>query len=892
MSNDAAQPSAEIPRLIAGRYQLGRPLGKGTYGQVFYGEDIKFDPPRAVAVKLLHPQFLSDAQSREDVRREASVLARFHHPNILRVSDFEISPEMAYIVTDFAEGGSLANKIRPEPGAPPMPLPLNEVVYYLEQIASALDEAHNLGLIHRDIKPLNILLDRAGRPLLADFGLATVLSGTSSSMVDLSASGTPLYMAPEQWAGKAGKASDIYALGVVTYQLITGQPPYQGNQAALWAQHRGAPIPALREKAPWLDYPPALDAVIAGVMAKDDRERIRPAGEFARRFKMALMGHLSTPFSMQNRLPQFGQGQSGPVSSSPPLPGSNLPPSTVPPASAPGSQPFNYPPGGSGYNNPPLPMGVITGPGPGGLPNRPGPGPNSSQNSVTNQPGAGSTDRPQPYETAQPTPLGPQGSTPPGRPPNYSGPTAPFPQPPYGGPPQGPQPYGQPPGSGGGIPGQYPGGMQPLPGGQPPVVTRKRGGLNMILLGAALLLLVLVIIAVSVVILLPKNNGPQTTTQVAANATASSDRGVTAATTNGPTRAGATGSPQPGSGAGTGQLQVTVTEASGKPAREADVNIKVYQADSETALETAYNKASASFTLPAGSYTVQATYPNDIAVMSEPIEVKEGQTATKAINLGLGTVQVEVVETTGRTPHEDTLVLRVFKDGDTSKTITTVYGKAKTGIYLPPGAYQIETGYSNDIKELGPSFQVTEGQVTSQAVNLAVGTAQVEIYETAGKIAKDDTLILKVYKQDDPNVIVTTIYSKAKTPITLKEGSYLIDVQYGGGTVKQTSQPFEVKAGQTVTQTINLGVGSAQVQVQLADGSKVDESKLVMRIYDQSDPNDPLATVYNKAAGSFTLKPGTYLVEVDYSGGKDPQKVTGDPLEVKEGQTATQTVKI
>src|SRR4051794_32838473 len=190
MASETPSQSGELSnKLIAGRYRLGKTLGKGTFGTVYFAEDIKFDPPRTVAVKLLHTQYLGDAQSREDIRREASVLARFHHPNILRVSDFEIAPDMAYIVTDFAEGGSLMKKIRPDTGAPPMAMPLEEVIYYLEQIASALDEAHNLGLIHRDIKPLNILLDRAGRPLLADFGLATILSGSTSSMVtDLTAS--------------------------------------------------------------------------------------------------------------------------------------------------------------------------------------------------------------------------------------------------------------------------------------------------------------------------------------------------------------------------------------------------------------------------------------------------------------------------------------------------------------------------------------------------------------------------------------------------------------------------------------------------------------------------------------------------------------------------------
>lgn len=290
-------PALNSEQLLTNRYRLRQPLGKGTFGQVFLAEDIKFQPPKIVALKVLHPQFINDAQVRADIGREASTLARFNHPNILRVIDFEVSENLAYIVTDLAEGGSLANKIRPDPTRPPVRMPLAEVGRYLEQIADALDEAHLQGLIHRDIKPLNILLDKRSHPLLADFGLAAALSGSQSSvLVDTSSSGTPLYMAPEQWNGQAGKASDIYALGVVVYQLITGQPPYTGNQAALWAQHMNAPVPRLSDRAPDLRYPLALDEVLAAAMAKDPHQRTRSAGEFARRFQ-AVLGEATSPAS-------------------------------------------------------------------------------------------------------------------------------------------------------------------------------------------------------------------------------------------------------------------------------------------------------------------------------------------------------------------------------------------------------------------------------------------------------------------------------------------------------------------------------------------------------------------------------------------------------------------
>ena len=276
-------------KLIAGRYRLRQSLGKGSFGEVFQADDVQFQPPRAVALKLLHPQYLADEQIREDLRREASILARFDHPNILRVIDFGISPAVAYIVTDLAVGGSLARKLRPDPTRPPVPMPLGQVDYYLEQIADALDDAHAQGLVHRDIKPQNILIDRRGRPMLADFGLAAAVNSTSSSvMIDTSTSGTPLYMAPEQWQGRAGRSSDIYALGAVVYQMITGTPPFVGNQYELLGQHLNSPVPSLAEKAPWLRYPPALDGLLTAAMAKDPHLRLKPAKELAFRFRQAL----------------------------------------------------------------------------------------------------------------------------------------------------------------------------------------------------------------------------------------------------------------------------------------------------------------------------------------------------------------------------------------------------------------------------------------------------------------------------------------------------------------------------------------------------------------------------------------------------------------------------
>ncbi len=289
MQNFDAPSLANSNQVFSNRYRLQQFLGKGTFGQVYAAEDTKFSPPKRVAIKIINSEFINDPVVREDVRREAGVMARFNHPYILRVLDFEVNPTSAYIVTDLAEGGSLSSRIQPDPTQPPVQVPLVDVANLLDQIGSALDLAHGQGLIHRDIKPQNILIDNWGRPLLADFGLATSLNGSQKSvMVMASTSGTPSYMAPEQWTGQAGRASDIYALGVLTYQLITGKTPFQGNHFELMGQHLNKAVPPLWANAPGLNYPPQLDQLLAEAMAKNPHNRIKSAMELARRFKAAL----------------------------------------------------------------------------------------------------------------------------------------------------------------------------------------------------------------------------------------------------------------------------------------------------------------------------------------------------------------------------------------------------------------------------------------------------------------------------------------------------------------------------------------------------------------------------------------------------------------------------
>ncbi len=279
-----------VSNLIGNRYRLHHSLGEGSFGEVFYAEDTKFDPPRPVALKLLHHTLLSDPTVREGLRHEAGVLARFSHPHILRVLDFEITRNQAYIITELAPNGSISRLLRPNPTRPATALSLVQVTQFLEQISTALDEAHGQGLIHRDIKPENILLDRYNRVLLADFGLALAINNpqTLNRLGGTGVWGTPEFAAPEVWDEKVSKHSDIYALGVLLYQMLSGELPYQGSPAAVMRQHLDAPIPRLAERAPDLNYPPALDTVLARAMAKEPGARPNSAGELYQQFRQAL----------------------------------------------------------------------------------------------------------------------------------------------------------------------------------------------------------------------------------------------------------------------------------------------------------------------------------------------------------------------------------------------------------------------------------------------------------------------------------------------------------------------------------------------------------------------------------------------------------------------------
>jgi serine/threonine protein kinase len=283
-----------------GNYRLIRLLGKGGFGEVYLAEHLLLE--RQQAIKVLLDQHFEDARFKERFLREARTLAKLDHPNIVHVDELGVQGNVIYLVMPYISRGTLQQVLRRQAG----PLTLTRVEDYLEQICAALDFAHARGVVHLDLKPLNLLLHADGRLLLSDFGLAhlmkegAVQGGTSLSF------GTPLYMAPEHLRGRPDHRSDLYALGVMLFQMLTGYPPFDGpTPEAIIVGHLTEPPPSLRSVNPSL--PPALDLVLSKALAKRPGERYQTASELLADFKRAL-GHQESR-TLEGRSSQWDTGR-------------------------------------------------------------------------------------------------------------------------------------------------------------------------------------------------------------------------------------------------------------------------------------------------------------------------------------------------------------------------------------------------------------------------------------------------------------------------------------------------------------------------------------------------------------------------------------------------------
>jgi len=265
-----------IKTLGQGRYRVIKLAGRGGMSAVYHAYDTAND--RDVAIKVLSLDLATEESFLARFQRESELMRDLNHPHILRAYDYGQEDEIVYLVMSYYGGGTLKSRMGQKP------LPLVKIADYLSQVASGLGYAHARGIIHRDIKPSNVLVHHASENLvLSDFGIAKALSGASLARTG-TIMGTPLYMSPEQFLATGDQRSDIYALGVVLYQMLTGEVPFKGE--GIGFKHMSEPVPPLQTFG--FEYDPAIEAVVMKALAKQPEGRYQKVGEMAEAFSEAL----------------------------------------------------------------------------------------------------------------------------------------------------------------------------------------------------------------------------------------------------------------------------------------------------------------------------------------------------------------------------------------------------------------------------------------------------------------------------------------------------------------------------------------------------------------------------------------------------------------------------
>ncbi len=265
------------PRLLSNRYELGETLGYGGMSEVHHGKDVRLG--RDVAIKVLRADLARDPQFQERFRREAQNAAALNHPAIVAVYDTgetrtDYGP-LPYIVMEYVDGRTLRDIVKGEG-----PLPPKRAMEVMADVCAALDFSHRHGIVHRDVKPANVMITKTGAVKVMDFGIARALSDGQAAVTQTAAViGTAQYLSPEQARGEAVDArSDVYAAGCVLFELLTGEPPFTGDSpVAVAYQHvREDPKPpsALNPRVP-----PTLDAIVLKAMAKGPANRYQSSAE-------------------------------------------------------------------------------------------------------------------------------------------------------------------------------------------------------------------------------------------------------------------------------------------------------------------------------------------------------------------------------------------------------------------------------------------------------------------------------------------------------------------------------------------------------------------------------------------------------------------------------------
>jgi serine/threonine-protein kinase len=262
-----------------GQYELVAVLGRGGMATVYRARQASVD--RDVAIKVISSDLAATEDFLRRFEREAKTVAALSHPHILKLFDYGQQDGITYLVMELMNGGSLSSLI--DQG----PMSLKQAYRLFSQVASALDYAHAHGIIHRDLKPQNVLLDEHKNAHLSDFGLAKILSD-AGDMTRSALIGTPLYMAPEQWESEpVTKQTDIYALGVMLFELLSGQTPFSGETTfKLMHMHLYQMPPSIRELRP--ELPEGVELVVQRTLAKAPEDRFDSAGELAAALRTAL----------------------------------------------------------------------------------------------------------------------------------------------------------------------------------------------------------------------------------------------------------------------------------------------------------------------------------------------------------------------------------------------------------------------------------------------------------------------------------------------------------------------------------------------------------------------------------------------------------------------------
>jgi|WetSurMetagenome_2_1015567.scaffolds.fasta_scaffold15784_4 serine/threonine protein kinase len=307
-----------------GRYHIIEPLGEGGMATVYKAFDTSLE--RNVAIKIIRGDKKEGTEQNEFLKRfqrEARALAQLDHPYILKVLDYGEQDGTPYLVMPFVQGGTLREKMG-------QPMPYRQAAALLAPVAQALDYAHHRNIIHRDVKPANILISESGAPLLSDFGIAKIIeSGESTQLTATGVGiGTPDYMAPEQWLGKADASTDIYSLGIVFFQMITGRLPFTAETpAAVLIKHMQDPLPRPGSFIP--DLPEAVEQVLFKSLAKEPSNRFPDMGAFAAALSKLSVGDLSGFSSVPPVMQTVVSNTPGPTVQNMPKPSVRVQPPTA-----------------------------------------------------------------------------------------------------------------------------------------------------------------------------------------------------------------------------------------------------------------------------------------------------------------------------------------------------------------------------------------------------------------------------------------------------------------------------------------------------------------------------------------------------------------------------------